>query len=84
MLFTALLSCGSQLGQGLIMQQLVGSFLPSMGWLGTSSDISEYFLWIVGSWEGGGFKSIFFLGDENGFEKLGRNGFLSHPPTYLV
>ena len=52
-------------------------------WLGTSRDISEYFVWIVGSWRGA-FKSIFFLEDENGFEKLGRNGFLSHSLTYLV
>ena len=70
------------------MQQLAGSLLASIGgeWLGTSADISEYFLWIVGSWGGGGglFKSIFLLRDENGFEKLGRNGFLSHSPTYFV
>ena len=51
------------------MQPLAGSLLASMD---TSADISECFLWMVGSWGGGGgFKSIFSLGDENGFEKLG-------------
>ena len=36
--------------------------------LGMSADISGYFLWIVG-FLGRVFKSVFFLGDENVFEK---------------
>ena len=45
-------------GTRLIMQPLAGSLLVSMGqWLGTSADISEYFLRIVCSLWGGGASS---------------------------
>ena len=69
------------------MQPLAGSLLANMG--RKAGHVRRHFgilLWIVDSLGGGGggFKSIFFLGDDGGFEKLGRNGFLSHSPTYLV
>ena len=85
LLFTALLSCGSQLGQGLVMHPLAGSLLASMcvcvcvgdGWAHPqtfqNAFLDSRFLGV-----GGGVKSIFFLGVENGFEKLVLNGFLSH------
>ena len=72
-------------GTRLVMQPLAGFFFASMGeCLGTSVDILEYFPWIVGSWEPETFKSKFFLGDGNGSEKLGRNGFLYYSATYLI
>ena len=69
------------------MQPLAGSLLASMG--GIVGHVRRHFrILFVDSGSlgggGGGFKSIFFLGDENGFEKLSRNGFLSHSPTYLA
>ena len=51
LLFTALLNCGSQLGQGLIMQPLAGSLLANTG--GRVGHVRRHFgilLWIVGSW----------------------------------
>ena len=66
------------------MQPLAGSLFSSME--GIVGHVRRHFrILSVDSWFlGKVFKSIFFLGDENGLEKLGRNGFIFYSLTYLI
>ena len=67
----------------LIMQPLAGSLLASMG--GTVGHVRRHFrvLFVDSRFLGRVFKSIFFLGNENGFEKIGPE-WIPFPFTHLL
>ena len=71
------------------MQPLAGSVLASMGGGGGGGIVGHVrrhfrILSVDSRFLGRVCKSIFFLVDKNGFEKIGPEWFLSHSPTYLV